>query len=331
MAVTYAAPLLLAAAFVKSPIAFAFIVFYTAYCVVHAVLSAGARETMRAHALRRAVPFILLLIALLAVAVLAEQLRLILLDRERDGFFAQGAGVSRYLYFGTWELRGSSGFWQTLWSRTHVWGPFAFGYIYLGVAAAALALKPGRRIAAVTAANLIAFFGGWLVLSQAYIMHNYYQLPLAVIAFIAFGVSFAALVAYLRERLPAAGRARAVAAAYALAALILFSQLGEMDSLSARDRVRFWNAIEYALRDEEVVLFVNGGPYEVYNPQVGGFASTKFHLIKPEDFENDCIRYLSDYPAVLSRGESECLDRDKLHADYFIRDAGWVFYLNRRD
>ena len=283
---------------------------------------------MRWDAARRAVPFILLLLLLLGAAVLAEQLRLILLGQTSRSFFAQGADAGRVLFFGTWELRASSAFWNLLWQRAHGWGPFDFGTIYLAVAALALVLKPSRRLAALTAANLIAFFSGWLILSQAYYWHDYYQLPLAVIAFISFGVSLSCIAAFIGERLPAALHGRAVASAYSLAALVLLFHFPALDSLSDRSRSNLWNAIEHGLRHQTAFLYVRDsrGPQD---PTPGGLASAKFRYLQRDEFEANCERYLAEYPAVVSQGMSACLAANRLQAHYYIEDDGLLFYLNK--
>ena len=333
LATAQAAPFLLAATFIKSPVVFPFILFYAAY----AALRPGAQGIIRRDAIVRILPFIFLSLMLLAVAVLAEQLRCVLLDLEWCEFsFAQGAGAGRGLFFGTWELRADPDFWKTIWARANVWGPFSFAYVYLGIAAAALVLKPDRQLAAVTAASIIAFFGSWLILSAAYEIHDYYQLSVAIIVFISFGASLSRIAAFIRGKLPAPHHSKAVVAAFALAAGVLLSQLPALDSLSGRHRVKFWNAVEYALRNETVFLFIPADEnYLSYNPQVGGFASTKFRLIKPDNLEANCEDLLAEYAAVLSLQPSNCLIRNKARADIFIQDEGrWespMFYLNRRE
>ena len=320
-------PFLLVATFIKSPVAFVCIVFYTAY----AVIALGAREILSRDGLCCALPYIALLLALLTGAVLAEQLRIVLLDVERRGFFAQGATAGRDQFFGTWELRSSPEFWQKLWQRVRVWGPSPFGYVYLAVTATALALKPDRQLAAVTAANAIAFLSGWLVLSVAYYVHDYYQLPLAIIAFIAFGVSLSRIVLHCQEKLPARHHKKAVIVAYSLAALVLLTQATRFDSLGdgERARVRFWNVIEYALRDEQAFLLVTQGQGAMHDPTPGGLAGTKFHHATADDFAAHCERYLAEFPAVLAQGDSECLTHHRLQAHYYIADAGFTFWGKR--
>ena len=323
LAAAQSAPLLLTATFVKSPVVFPFILFY----MVYAAIAASAKEQRR-DAMRRALPVCALLLALLAAALLAEQLRFILLGQPSRGIFAQGADAGRVLFFGAWELRASKDFWNLLWQRAHAWGPFAFGSVFLAVTAGALVLQGDRQLLAVTVANVAAFLGGWLTLSQAYYWHDYYQLPLAVIAFIAFGVSLSRIATFIGGRLPSAHHGKAVIAAFALAALALLAQFKTLDSLSDRSRATLWDAIEHGLRNETAFLYVRdtGG---AFNPAPGGLASAKFRYLQRDEFEANCERYLAEYPAVVSQGMSACLAANRLQAHYYIEDDGLLFYLNK--
>ena len=319
-----AAPLLLAGAFIKSPVVFPFAIFYAAYAAVMTERS-GWRDS-----LRQCLPVITLLLALLACAVLAEQLRLILVGLEGSGFFAQGGGRR---IFGAWDLRASAEFWSIMWQRIHLWGPLQFGYLYLAVVAAALALGPDRKTLAVTTASLAAFFGGWLTLSRGYVQHDYYQLPLAAIFFVSFALSLSRILAWVsawaRERLIARVREVTPAALLTLAPVLALAQVALQPSLGERERARLWSGIEYALRDESRFLYVREPTSRNQPPTPGGLASTKFVPIDFNDFEANCEDYLARYAAVVSSAASPCLTAHRLQADYFIEDDGLIFYLNR--
>ena len=190
----YGLPFLGTATLIKSPVVFVFIVFYSVYkaiCALHAPV--GCRVWIAK------IPLFTLLALLLFGAIFAEYLRGYLIGRESSGLFAQ----SPAWYFGTWELRSSAGFWETMWQRTRLWGlDGAFGYGYLSAAALALMLNRSRRLLAVITASTVALFAGWLVFANVYWVHDYYQLPAAVIAFIAFAISLSHIISRLADVTP---------------------------------------------------------------------------------------------------------------------------------
>ena len=328
-----ALPFLAVATLIKSPVVIPFIVFYAVYA---AVMADRAGLGPRAS-LRRSAPFIALALILLALALLAEQLRIVLLDAERRGFWAQGPN-SPARYFGSWALRTSAEFWNTLWRAVHLWGPFQFGYVYVVVAIAALSVRADRRLAAIIAAAMAAFFSGWLVFPGRYSMNDYYQLPVAALCFLSFAFALSRMLSFAlsfamdklpaRVRAPVAAQGKAAALALIATIPLALTQVALQDSLSRRARAGLWPAIEHALRDEAVFLYVDLAA-KISNSIPGGLVSTKFAHASPRDFEENCADYLVRYAAVLSAVDSECLSGRRAQADYFIEDNDLIFYLNR--
>ena len=121
----------------------------------------------------------------------------------------------------------------------------------------------------------------------------------------------------------------------ALTPLLALAQITLQGSLSHRDSAGLWPGVAHALRDEAKFLYVRGdfsrvgGKRAVQSPTPGGRAQTKFVAVDIDDFEANCRDYLSRYAAVVSTYDSACLNGVKHQADYFIRDDGFTFYLNR--
>lgn len=315
----YSLPFLAIATLIKSPIVFVFLVFY----VVYALLNIDMKRPVLHATLSKYAPFITSLIILFGFTIYAEQLRKLLLNLEGAGFAQDPTW-----YFGTWELRTSIGFWNVLWDRFHIWGPVAFGYIYLVVIAIAALLDRGKQHLTVTAASIVAFFSGWLVFSNVYEIHDYYQLPVTVVIFISFAISLSNIFRYAIERIPVPAHSKLETIGMILIVPLSFAQVLTQQSLSSRSRANIYSGIEYALRDQNIFLYVSDYEHRSNNPRPGGRVSTKFHSVSLDDFENNCDEYLSDYSAVLADDYSNCLAYNKKYANYFVQDSGITFYLN---
>ena len=325
-----AAPLLILAAFTKSPIAFVFAAFYGIYILIDpsaAALAAGpVRPHLHARLYERYKPFIALGIVLIACAILADNLRSILSDVPRRHWAIAG---NPQLYFGAWDARTSAQFWQTLWARLNNLG-LPYGYLFAAAAAAALALKRDRRLAALISAAAGAYLLAWLVFQLRNAWHDYYQMPALALILAAIAVSIARICAWLREKLPAhvASYLAALALAAAIAAAGWQAVFGKLPG-SAKPRDNLYAGIAYALRGETVFLHVvsPGKLVQTTWPGLGGFLSTRFRRASHADFEADCDAYLARYAAVVVEGGSECLRANKPQAKYFIEDDGLTFYL----
>ena len=330
----WALPFLMLATFTKSPIAFVFVAFYAIYIAIDpAATPAGTGNPARRLA-GRYLPFITLGIALAACAVFAEQLRVVLSDiPRRGGAFVDPPGH----YFGDWRARLTADFWLTMWHRLGTIG--LPGALFAAAAAAALACSRDRRFIALIAAAVGAYLLSWLVFQWRNQVHDYYQMPALSLLFIAFAAALARIAAFLQERLQERlqgklpPRAFSWFAAAALCAAIAAAPLQAAFTKlpGARHRDNLFAGLAYAMRDQDVFLYVqNARKLRSMPPFLGGFTSTRLRYIIRADFENNCEAYLSQYPAILADGEgaSTCLAENKQRARYYIEDDGFTFYLH---
>ncbi|MCA8835510.1 MAG: hypothetical protein K8953_10550 [Proteobacteria bacterium] len=333
----YALPFLAIATLIKSPVPFVFVVFYATYIV----LSATYKNTSLRAMLVKYAPFIATLMVALFLALLAEQLRTFLLDKEFIGVITQAEW-----YFGTWKLRTSAEFWQILWGRSNFSGPFAFGYIYLFTITIACFIKPKKNHIVITVSALVAFFAGWLIFSSVYYWHDYYQLPVAIIIFISFAVSLSHILAYITDKIPTTHHQKNLATIGVVMVILLslfqvmtqdtFAEERRKTSWEDRTRITPFRSIEYALRNQDVFLYVvSPPPYYTApmhitptNPTLGGLVSTKYDSVDKATFEDNCVGYIKKYAAILATSYSECLVNNKKDASYFIEDDYVTFYLN---
>ncbi|MFP4003110.1 MAG: hypothetical protein ACLFV8_04975 [Alphaproteobacteria bacterium] len=312
--IMYAFPLLAIATLIKSPVPFIFLVFY-AICR----LSADGVSLRRFPAyIRNNLPAVVLLGILAVLAVLAEQLRILLLGEGSFGF-AQSPGW----YFGPLALRFHPEFWHLVWTRVHEWGPFAFGYIGTGTIAASLVLCNDRQNRILAASALGALLCGWLVFSNVYLYHNYYQIPLAIMVLLSFSKALSLLIEKYAATIR---RTRKINIEnLVLGLLVVFASQYTMlsEGLGDRSRTGALSGIEYALRDRAVILYVAD---KYTGPGIGGELSTKFRRVSHREFELNCDAYLSRYSSVLSHGYSICLDQNRTQADYYVRDEDIHFF-----
>ncbi len=327
-----ALPYLAIATLIKSPVPFVFVVFYTTYIVLSATYK---NMSLRAMLVKYA-PLIATLMVTLFLALLAEQLRGFLVHKEFQKVITYGSEW----YFGTWEMRTSGDFWKIVWVRFNYSATSSFGYIYPIVIAIACLIKREKHHTIITISALVAFFAGWLVFSNVYKLHDYYQLPVAVIIFISFAVSLSHILAYITDKIPT--RHQKNFATIGVVMVISFSFYQTMTQNTSNDRGqmrKLLSGIEYALRDQSLLLYVvSPEPYYQYSthfppadPTIGGFFSTKYKTVSKEDFENNCADYIKDYSAIVATRYSECLVNNKKNASYFIEDDYIMFYLNARN
>jgi len=316
-----ALPFLATATLIKSPVPFVFILFYASYTA----LNIHIKELSTRKFIANNVPLITILITVLVFAIFAEQLRIILLDGG-GGVFVQNPNWK--WYFGTWDLRFSDGFWEIIWQRFNIAGPFAFGFIYVLVVVIANIIRPEKKHLFTTISALTAFFGGWLVFSNVYEVHDYYQLPGTVIIFLSFAISFSYLADTLLSKVSDRTRNISYAAVFVTLIPFAFLQVLTQESLSIKSRANLYSGVEYALRNQSVFLFVTDNRGR--DPSMGGRLSTKYKKIIPKEFENKCTDYLNSYSGILVQGSSGCLTRNKHLAKYFIEENGITFFLDNR-
>jgi hypothetical protein len=224
-------------------------------------------------------------------------------------------------YFGTYDLRMSKDFWQVVLERFNGWQPPHFFAIFLGVIFLSLTLDRNPRALMALSASIVGFFAGWLVFANVYKIHDYYQLPAAIIVFLAFAIVLGSLIESLDARTWMSKRF--ISSIQILPLMPFLYQAVAADALNHKERTDFWRAVEYLLRDDDIFLYV---AENTNNPAIGGQVSTKFKGISPASLEDNCSDYLGAFKAVLFEGsQSICLDSAKVRAKHFIRDEGKVF------
>ncbi len=321
----YALPFLAIATFIKSPIPFIFVVFYITYIT----LNINIKDLIKRATLAQYIPIIIMLIVILCLAILAEQLRAILLSREGQGFTD-----NPYHYFGDWNMRTSAEFWQGIQFRFHSFSAGKFGNIYILVVVTACLIKREKQHIILTVSAIVAFLSGWLIFSNVYKLHDYYQLPVAVIVFISFAVSLSHIFAFIMDKAPT--RHQTNLAKIGIIVMIFFSifqtltQNGPTDRIPERD---LYAGINYALRDHSVFLYVrdpntpdNGIDYG-WDLITSAKVSTQSKDILKKEFEDNCDDYISKYSAIISRTYSKCLELHKKNAEQFIEYNRGIFYL----
>jgi len=242
-----ACALLAVAALIKSPVPFVFLVFYTTYLGAGVLLG---RETavlsLRAHWRYVTGP---LLVALVC-AVLAELLRNRILGQEMLRF-AQDPGW----YFGAVELRTSAALWATMLQRFVNASTRYCGYLYLALLA--IAIHPAFKLDRVAIlAAVVAFLSGWLVFPLLSRVHDYYQLPGTIIAYLVIAMAARGVWTFLTGKLPSLAARSIRGLEYehllviGLTGMALLSTVA-MRGLGEPSRTSLFDAVEQALRNEE--------------------------------------------------------------------------------
>lgn len=307
--------LLMAAALIKSPIPFVFIIFMSVFLFVSEQhYKAGSFSNIAA---KYGAFYVFLLSCLIATLMIeAYRGRMIEELSSRSHVWAW--------YFGDLKLRMSSDFWSLIVWRFNEWGPGSFFYITLCAFALSSLIDRSRVRLAVSLAASSALLAGWLVFANVYYVHNYYQLPIAVIIFVAFSVSISSLIhALLRYRF---AKKLAPNIFFVFMLLVFVYQFIMVESYSVRARTDLWRVLEYALRDDQVFLLVTNVVTAAPSPEVGGRVSTKFAVLGKTEFEDLCDENLEKYRSVLLEGqESPCLEKHKMYATHYIADEGMIF------
>lgn len=308
-----AAALLGVATLIKSPVTFSFLVFLF---VMAAVDGLPRRRPDFWTGLRS---LLVLTAILLGCALAAQQLRILW-----SGPAGLDGAENAARYFGPLAMRADPTFWAKLWQRLGQAGPLAFGWISVGLTMGAVAVDRRRSNVAIIAAGGAAFLSGWLVFANLNSIHDYYQIPGMVLLFLALAVSGSRLLEFVATRLPGPFRSQGPSAGMLVLAILAVALILTQDSLSVRTRTSLNDVMEYALRHAQEFLFVSD---RVTDPAVGGQVNTRFMRVSPVFFEAECEEYLGRHRAVLVDGESECLERHRHLARYFLKDDGMTFYL----
>ena len=312
-------PLLIIATLIKSPIPFVFLALYCTYVS----LTLDFRNEALLGILKKHLVMIITLIILLCSALLAEQIRYFLTGEYSSKFIPPSSW-----YFGTWKLRASKEFWLIVQSRLNSAGPFNFSLLYILLLITTATKLREKRYRAITISCVVSFFSGWLVFSNVYYIHDYYQLPVAITIFFSTAISFSVFVNLATHLLSAKNKVKwhgfIVAGLAPLAIHLALTQV----SFSDRSRAPIYSIFEHGLKNQTVFLRVdNANPDE---PTLGGQVGHRFKWVSSEEFEQNCDRYLSEFDGVVVRGFSMCLFKNKQLADYYVEDGNYIFYMNNR-
>jgi 4-amino-4-deoxy-L-arabinose transferase-like glycosyltransferase len=312
----FAFPLLVIASAIKSPVAFVFIVFLTSYIF----LSSSAEQYNFIYFLRKHASLIIFLICCLLATTALEIYR---------GRLLSGINGQNHIwgwYFGSLPLRLSHDFWQTLINRFNLWVPPYFLYAYMAISVISAVKYPSMKVMAVVISALLAFFSGWLIFSNVYMIHDYYEMPVAIIMFVSVAVSASQLIERNIKNKHLADKMTIIVPVLTL--MIFFYQLASQDSYSTKYRADFWKTVEYSLRNDLVFLFVSN---KEKNPAIGGRVSTKFVVIDPKEFESNCDDYIEKYSSILvDNADSKCLESAKEFATHYFADEGKIFIRTRK-
>lgn len=294
-------------AFIKSPVTFVFVVYY---CFVSILDPALFND--RARLLRRIIP----LCFALAGAIGSEMTRQAVLQAD------QLAKIGDYnWYFGSLSMRLQPVFYEKMLMRTldsfpvHLLGIALFANVALN------AFVERRATLTTALPYVIAFLSGWMIFSNVYFMHDYYELPVTILMF--FGL--AEFVAMTANRFGGAFVLRiGEKVGYGCFAAALAILLYIAPSIGSKSAPVFVDGVKYSLRHSDRLLLVTDDTRP--NPAMGGLTNTKFVIVPKQQFETNCDAYLAQYPGILVSSGSQCLERHKQDAVTFIQDDGMTFF-----
>ena len=303
--------LVVLAAMVKSPVPFVFLVFLAIlkFQDIH-VNGMYSKENLQSHS-----RFFLFLFLCLLFTVAVEYYRGLLMDST-----GSGSGHLWKWYFGSVDLRLSLSFWKEILSRSDQWLS-GFFIVFIVVQVSVYRWFYSETNKKILVAALAAFFSGWLIFSNVYKIHNYYQLPVGIIMFISLASSISCLI----QGLVSKSKISLSIASYfpLIVSVILLLNFSNQRSYGEKYRTGFWQAVEFALTYETQFLFVSDN---LGSPVSGGRVSTKFDEVKVTDFESNCPQYLANYNSILVEStNSACIDGTEFVASYLIRDKNRIF------
>jgi hypothetical protein len=233
-------------------------------------------------------------------------------------------------YFGELDMRFMSNFWQTVIARFNEWIPPYFSSIFIGGCLASM-IADRRKTLSLVIPFLISFMSGWLVFANLYRIHNYYQLPVALISFVSFACILSISIRhYSMSFVERTGLSSGRVGGAIIASLCLFFiyESIAVKSYTNKTRVDFWKAAEFALHDANKFLLVSNKL--ISDPQFGGRVSTKFVAVGAAEYENNCQKYSSEYYYVIVAGyRSKCVEDNKIMARYYISDNGLTLFGRR--
>lgn len=291
------------AALIKSPIPFVFVVFFA----VQSLLNRGGRRDHFFSA-KMLIPLGCALVG----ALLAEQIRKYVLGTNVEGFAQDPTW-----YFGTIHQRLSPEFWLKIPERLVKSNPlvvvFALPFVYY-----CLRTAPKDYVALG-----VAFLSGWLVFTNVYYIHDYYEMPVDVVAYELLAIGAQATYDEFVDVRSAESALLVRNAGLAIVALLAVIYMPKLSDLST---VSIYDSVTFALRDERKFLWVDDG-YD--GPAIGGHVGTQFEQMSHAAIEKSCASVVAAHRAILVRGHSDCLVSYKASASTYIEDDGFQFYLRK--
>lgn len=291
------------AALIKSPIPFVFVVFFA----TQSLLNRGGRQVAYANA-KMLIPLVVALVG----ALLAEQIRKYVLGTDVGGFAQDPTW-----YFGTLHQRLSPEFWLKIPERFVKSNPLVVAFA-LPAAYYCLRTAPKEY-----AALGVAFLAGWLVFANVYFIHDYYEIPVDVVAYVLLAVGAQATYAEFVDVRWAESALQVRNIGLAAIALLCVIYMPKLSNLST---VSIYDSVTFALRDERSFLWVDDG-YD--GPAIGGHVGTKFEQMSHAALERNCAGVVAANRAILVNGRSDCLAANKASASTYIEDGGFQFYLRK--
>jgi hypothetical protein len=302
---------LAAAALIKSPVAFPFVV----SLLLLAAVTRSQRDCLPIGFHRRVL--VMAVFALIA-ALFAEWWRLSFIGGEIN--YEVGAAW----YFGGVDLRISEQFRAVLWARLSSWGPSAFPYVALGACLLLFTPVLASLQKNLVASLIAAFAASWLVFSNLYFVHDYYQLPVVILLALAVAGAVSPLLARFAAITPYSRVLLALVAIWFLAAqtsLLIF------ENFSERTRLSPFAAIEMLVPQGQMVLVAEDGGRT--DPSIGGRFARQIVRIEKNQLESDCEKLIPTFAAIVAIGPSPCLNQHRQLGVSFFR-SGSVSALVRK-
>lgn len=311
--------LLLVSALIKSPIPFVFIIFY---CT--SLLSNYKPAEHRLLYLKNLLPLSLAFIA----AVSAEQIRKYTIGVDLSGFANKPTW-----YFGTASQRLSSDFWLMILHRLVYSFPFSkIGYIYV-LMFVTYTVFSFRTSARDTLPFIVAFFAGWLIFSNLYFVHDYYELPVTILFYLGTSFAFQKTAEKITGLFPCSEEFNRI---LLLLPSLIFLVMSPIEMIFMHNKISnftttsIYDSISYAMRHTGEFIYVNDDRYRDHpDPSIGGLTKTRFMRISKDYLEKNCEQVLKDNSSILVNGSSECLNAHKGDATTYIEDDGLQFYFKR--
>ncbi|QTD47048.1 hypothetical protein [Ottowia testudinis] len=311
-----ACTLILLAALIKSPIPFVFVFLYFAIDVF-----GNCRHLKGFLSIAN---LIFYSIALLGAAA-AEIIRKNILSVDVKGF-AQDPSW----YFGTFALRRSIDFWMVFWSRLGESFPFKIIFYALVVCIVLYLLLLRKRGVAAMVPMLLAVLAGWLVFANVYFIHDYYQIPVSIVFFMACALAMDGIATAINSKIAKSTRKGAFSLPPMFPQLVVIGITTVMmiygRSIGDRKTEGIYDSIAYAMRDVKQFVWVEP---DYTGPTMGGYVKTPYIRMDQEVLDAECSKVLKSNEAVVVNGWSACLQEHKAEASTYIEDAGLQVYINR--